>query len=168
MSDQIAVPDDTLQPYETLSSGPSLDSGPMEMDIIDGCCFKLLNCSNLWCSNRKLIPHDFNYHQMTHKFMSSKTFSCISNSIFYIFSWLSQRYFNFSVPNTRLRFITLKPSSVNSIYHASSWEARNLGLVCDTFSSFISYIQSIKNFSLFHFFVASTSVWFTQHLLHRH
>lgn len=111
----------------------------MEMDVIDGYCFKLLTCGNLWCSNKKLIPHDFNYHQMTHKFISSKTFSCISICIFYIFSWLSQRYFDFSLPNSRPLFITLQPSSVYSIYHPSSWVANNLGVVFDTFSSFISY-----------------------------
>ena len=48
---------------------PCLSSWLMETDIIDGCCSKLLNCGNLWCGNRKLIQHDFNYHQMTHKFI---------------------------------------------------------------------------------------------------
>lgn len=48
---------------------PCLSSWLMETVIIDGCCSKLLNCGNLWCSNRKLIQPDFNYHQMTHKFI---------------------------------------------------------------------------------------------------
>lgn len=157
-----------MEPWAGDPVYPCLDSGLVEIDVIDGYCFKLLTCGNLWCSNRKLIPHVFNYHQMTHKFISSKTFSCISNCIFYIFSWLSQRYFNFSVSNTRLLVITLKPTSVYSIYHPSSWEAKNLGVVFGTFSSFISYMWSIRNSNSFQFFVASTLVWFTPYLLHPH
>lgn len=79
-----------MKPWAGDPFHPCLDSGLLEIDVIDGYCFKLLTCGNLWCSNRKLIPHDFNYHQMTHKFISSETFSCISHCIFYIFSWLSQ------------------------------------------------------------------------------
>lgn len=75
-----------MKPWAGDPVHPCLDSGLMEIDVIDGYCFKLLTCGNLGCSNRKLIPHDFNYHQMTHKFISSKTFSCISHCIFYIFS----------------------------------------------------------------------------------
>lgn len=127
---------------------PCLDSWLMEIDIIDGGCFKLLNCGNLCCSNRRLIQHDFNYHQITHTFISSKTFSCISNCTFYIFSWPSQRYFSFSVLNTRFMFITLKPSSVNSIYHPSSWEANNLGVISDTYFS-LSPTDNPSNIPIF-------------------
>lgn len=69
---------------------------------------------------------------MTHTFISSKTFSCISNCTFYIFSRPSQMYFSLIVLHTRFMFVTLKPSSVNSIYHPSSWEASNLEVIFDT------------------------------------
>lgn len=88
--------------------------------------------------------------------------------LFDLFSWLSQRYFRFSVRDTRLMFITLEPSSVNSIYYPSRWEAKHLGVIFYTFFRFILYIQCIKSSNLFHFLVESTLVWFTQCLLYLH
>ena len=99
---------------------PCLSSWLMETDIIDGCCSKLLNCGNLWCSNRKLIQPDFNYHQMTHKFIYPARPSLAYPTVYLTSSRGCLEGTSVSVCSIRLMSIRLEPSSVNSIYHPSS------------------------------------------------